>query len=166
MKLWRNFYQNKFRILKPTLIVKKSVYDFIIKTTKESPDVETGGILMGHDKEPLTVHVTHASLPGPNAFHSATKFVRDTEYCSKILLENYNNFGVDYVGEWHSHIVPLHGMSTGDYLTVGSIMNDPDYKFNAFAVIVAVLKKDEVNLIGYVSSNRYIQNVGITIEDD
>ena len=57
-------------------------------------------------------------------------------------------------------------MSTGDYLTVGSIMNDPDYKFNAFAVIVAVLKKDEVNLIGYVSSNRYIQNVGITIEDD
>ena len=50
MKLWRNFYQNKFRILKPTLIVKKSVYDFIIKTTKESPDVETGGILMGHDE--------------------------------------------------------------------------------------------------------------------
>ena len=86
---------------------------------------------------------------GPNAFHSATKFVRDTEYCSKILLEHYNNFGVDY-RKWHSHIVPLHGMSTGDYLTVGSIMNDPDYKFNAFAVIVAVLKKDEVNLISYI----------------
>lgn len=166
MKLWRNFYQDKFKILKPTLIVKKSVCDFIIKTTKESPNVETGGILMGYDKKPLTVHVTHASLPGPNAFHSATKFVRDTEYCRKILLEHYNNFGVDYVGEWHSHIAPLRGMSIGDYLTVGSIMNDSDYNFNAFAVIVAVLRKDEVSLIGYVSSNRYIQNVSITIEDD
>ena len=164
MNLWLNFHQNRFKIPKPSLILKKDVYDFIIETTKQSPNVETGGILMGYDKKPSIVNVTHASLPGPKALQTPTRFLRDTEYCSKVLLEHYNTYGVDYVGEWHSHIVSLHGMSTGDYFTLGSIMSDPDYNFNAFASIVAVLKRDRVILVGYVSSNRYIQNVDITIE--
>ena len=59
---------------------------------------------MGFDKDPDNVEVIKASLPGPNALRTTTKFLRDTDYCKDILLSNYNESGIDYIGEWHSHV--------------------------------------------------------------
>jgi len=164
MKLLKLLKHRVLSFPKPRLIISKEVYDFIIETTKSSPKVETGGILMGFDREPMDVEVIHASLPGPNAFHSPTKFLRDTEYCSKVLLENHKMFGIDYVGEWHSHVVPMRKISGGDLITLSSILFDPDYSFNAFACIVALLEDDHVDLLGYVAKKKYIYSVDLEIK--
>ncbi|MCQ1529513.1 hypothetical protein [Lutispora saccharofermentans] len=165
MRLFRNYRYKKLEVVKPQLNVRREAYEFIVKTTKDSPQVETGGILIGSDIKPLTVNVTHASLPGPKAYHSSTKFLRDTGYCSKVLREHYEKYGVDYVGEWHSHIVPLRGVSGGDIATLSSIMYDSDYRFNAFACIVAFLENDKVELLGYITTKRYIYQVEIQVID-
>ncbi|MEW6663007.1 MAG: hypothetical protein ACOY9Y_01160 [Bacillota bacterium] len=163
MKSYTSYLQKKLRSHKPKLEVDSNVIRFIIETTKGSPSFETGGILMGVDSEPLTVKITHASLPGPKAFHSKTKFLRDTEYCKKVLQEKYEKYGVDYVGEWHSHVLPIRGMSGGDFNTIVSIMSDPCYDFNAFACIVSVLYNNEVELKGYISHRDYVYPVKIDI---
>ena len=104
-----------------------------------------------------TVTVTHASDGGPGAQQTAGMFLRNTEYCRDVLQEHYERFGVDYVGEWHSHILPLRKPSMGDLATIAGIMHDPDYDFTAFALLIAVLANpapDEigVELLGYVAT--------------
>lgn len=139
------------------LIVSASVRDFIVQTATESPDVETGGILMGPPNSPSgTVVVTHASDGGPGAQQTAGMFLRNTEYCRGVLHDHYERFGVDYVGEWHSHILPLRGPSMGDLATIAGIMHDPDYDFTTFALLIAVLANPaadeiEVDLLGYIA---------------
>ncbi len=152
MKLFNEYY-NKYK-RKGLLILKEEVYNTIIDVALKSLDVETGGILMGYDKDFYTVEVTHVSLPGPNAIRTKTKFLRDTKYCEKVLKENYNKYGVDYVGEWHSHVVNLGELSSGDILTLTAIMMDPDYNFNSFAKILAIVKDSQVYLKGYIISEK------------
>lgn len=159
MKLCKNYRYRES--IKPQLNISQEAYDLILKTTKDSTEVETGGILIGQDISPLKVNISHATLPGPKAYHSRTKFLRDTEYCSNILREYYETHGVDYVGEWHSHIVTLRGISAGDIATLSSIMYDPDYNFNAFACIVALLNNENVELIGYIVTRGYIYRVPV-----
>jgi integrative and conjugative element protein (TIGR02256 family) len=101
-------------------------------------DVETGGILMGRIESATEIHVTHASGPGPNAIHEPAFFLRDTAHCAVVLREHYDRHGVDYVGEWHSHVDPLRVPSPGDLLTLAGIMSDPDYDFEAFSMLLAV----------------------------
>ncbi|MDW7669379.1 MAG: hypothetical protein SCJ93_11190 [Bacillota bacterium] len=156
MKLCKKLLNKRFTIPKPRIIMKRSVVEFIKETTLKSPFVETGGILMGYDKKDLLVEVISASLPGPNAYHSSTKFERDTIYCTRVLYENYYKHGIDYVGEWHSHVVPLRRASIGDIDTIASIVLDPDYSFNAFACIVALLEHNKVELLGYIADEKYI----------
>jgi len=160
MILWEKLYKND-TTHKPQLVLKREVYDFIVKTTKESPYLETGGILIGFDKEPLKVDVNYATLPGPRSYQSSVKFIRDTDYCSKTLNDRFKYFGEDYVGEWHSHVVNLRKMSSGDFMTINSIIQDIDYDFKAFACIVSILQDDEVELIGYMASkiDRYTTNI-------
>jgi len=162
MRLCKN-YLSQVPAQIPHLRVNERVIEFIIESTKASPYVETGGILTGIDSAPLTVEVTHASPPGPNAYHSASKFLRDTNFCQAFLQEHYDNFGVDYVGEWHSHVLPLRKMSGGDFSTILGIMMDPDYDFKAFASIVAVLSNNQVELVGYVCNSHCIVPVKIEI---
>ncbi|QOX63891.1 hypothetical protein FRZ06_11385 [Anoxybacterium hadale] len=164
MKLCRKS-NSHIRTIMPKLTITKESFDLIINTTKDSPYVETGGILLGKDHDPKTVEIMYATLPGPKAYHSPTKFIRDTEYCKKVLNEYYEKKGLDYIGEWHSHIIPLRGASGGDFATLCSIMNDPDYNFKAFSCIIALLNNDSVELIGYVLSNKYIYKAKIQILD-
>lgn len=165
MRLYGRYQNNSLKLVQPCLSLSRVAYDTIITTTISSPSVETGGILIGYDKKPLTVEILYASLPGPKAYHSRTKFLRDTQYCSKVLRDYYDRFGTDYVGEWHSHVVPLRGLSSGDIGTLATIIFDPDYNFNAFSSIVAFLDKGEVELAGFIVTKGIIYQVKIDIRD-
>ena len=46
MRLCKNWYKSLV-VVKPKLNITRQVYEFIVRTTKDSPRVETGGILMG-----------------------------------------------------------------------------------------------------------------------
>lgn len=122
----------------PRLLVSDEAREVIAREAALYRDAETGGILMGRFDSAGTIHVTHASGPGPNAVHDPAYFMRDTAYCAGVLREHYERLGADYVGEWHTHVDGLRVPSPGDLLTLANIMHDPDYDFESFAMLLAV----------------------------
>lgn len=130
-------------------------------------DMETGGILLGRIESEALIRVTHASGPGPNAVHAPSYFLRDTAYCADVLQEHYERFGADYVGEWHSHAERLKRLSPGDLMTVSGIMNDPDYDFAVFAMLLAVTagkRRRRIDLLGFIATREAVLDV--MIEDN
>lgn len=112
--------------------------------------IECGGILVGHNVG-RDIQIVAVSDGGPNAEQSATHFLRDTSYCREFLARSYQKSGADYVGEWHSHVVSLCGLSVGDLNTLVGILVDPDYDFVTFAVVLIVASDDSLELLVYVA---------------
>ena len=148
------------------LILSESARKRIEREAGSSPDKEAGGILMGFIESQATVCVTHASTQGPEAQQSVSRFLRDTEYCRAVLREHYYRYGVDYVGEWHSHVLPIELLTSGDIDTLVGIIQDPDYDFPAFAKVLALVGNvddEKVELLGYIVTRGGI--VSVNIED-
>jgi hypothetical protein len=95
------------------------------------------------------------------------KFLRDTHFCARVLREHYERLGVDYVGEWHSHAVPLGEPTISDIQTLMGIMHDPDYDFPAFGMVLAIVgfeQPSQVELRGFVVTSEGISEA--PIEDE
>lgn len=75
------------------------------KMVAEREGIETGGVLAGMRQPDGSIHLTHASGPGPKAIHEPTRFEKDVEFCQKFLDKLYMETSgeVVYMGEWHSH---------------------------------------------------------------
>lgn len=77
--------------------------DALSKFILDYKNIETGGQLFGHwtfDGKPVVEYVLG---PGPNAGHHNAFFMQDLGYlksCAAILKQKY---GLDHIGEWHSH---------------------------------------------------------------
>lgn len=77
--------------------------DVLSRYILDYPQIETGGQLFGYwtyDGKPVVLFVLG---PGLNAGHYNTFFMQDIPYlkeCAKLLKQKY---GLDHVGEWHSH---------------------------------------------------------------
>lgn len=69
------------------------------------PDLETGGILVGHQLRPDVVLITQVSPPGPRAHKRRFSFSRDTRFLQKWLDRRcaLSDGRDDYLGEWHVH---------------------------------------------------------------
>lgn len=136
----------------PSVIVSASVLRRIKELAIASSESETGGILLGHDIG-KDIEITEASDAGPNAQASRTHFLRDTAYCREFLQRKYKETGADYVGEWHSHVVPLKSLSSGDLGTLVGILIDRDYNFQSFAVLLVTISKRKAELSVYVADH-------------
>jgi len=88
------------------ILMTEEAYATVISLTQESPDVETGGVLIGFLAEGNRVVVVDATGPGPNATRTAMLFRRDIAYVQGKLDEAARALGPRgvYVGEWHSHL--------------------------------------------------------------
>ena len=115
-KKYLTLFRNKKRF-KDTKISKvlsgSSSNDFVLTNQEEMDilsryildykDIETGGQLFGYwtyDGKPVVLFVLG---PGPQAGHYGSFFMQDLDYlrkCARILKEKY---GLNHVGEWHSH---------------------------------------------------------------
>lgn len=91
---------------KPTrdyVLTNSEEIDVLSKYILDYPNIETGGQLFGYwtyDAKPVVLFVLG---PGPNAGHRNTFFMQDLSYlreCANILKQKY---GLDHIGEWHSH---------------------------------------------------------------
>ncbi|MBA3239811.1 MAG: Mov34/MPN/PAD-1 family protein [Acidobacteria bacterium] len=147
------------------LLLSAEARDVIEREASRYRDVETGGILIGRIESATEIHVTHASGPGPNAVHQPAHFLRDTTYCAGVLREHYERHGVDYVGEWHSHVNLLRVPSHGDLLTLAGIMSDPDYDFQVFSMLLAVKGRGRwrrgLELHGFLATRQAARTVSI-----
>lgn len=85
------------------VLTNQEEMDILSRYILDYKDIETGGQLFGYwtfDGKPVVLFVLG---PGPQAGHYGSFFMQDLDYlrtCARILKEKY---GLDHVGEWHSH---------------------------------------------------------------
>lgn len=100
----------------------ESEIDQIIEATAGSPDLETGGELLGlwsHADMPTVmlagVTVMLAGSPGPDSKRGTTWFEQDPAAHMNLERLAWERYGVQVVGLWHSHHqLGLHELSAGD----------------------------------------------------
>ena len=85
------------------VLTNQEEMDILSRYILDYKDIETGGQLFGYwtfDGKPVVLFILG---PGPQAGHYSSFFMQDLDYlrkCARILKEKY---GLDHVGEWHSH---------------------------------------------------------------
>lgn len=86
-----------------TVLVFQSELDFISRCILDYPRVETGGQLFGYWTATGVPVVLFAIGPGPNANHSKAFFNQDIDYLVRIGELLISKYGLQHIGEWHSH---------------------------------------------------------------
>lgn len=85
------------------VLINQEEMDMLSKYILDYRNIETGGQLFGYwtyDGKPVVLFVLG---PGPRAGHHSAFFMQDLEYlksCARLLKQKY---GLDHIGEWHSH---------------------------------------------------------------
>ena len=85
------------------VLINQGEMDMLSRYILDYKDIETGGQLFGYwtyDGKPVVLFVLG---PGPKAGHYNTFFMQDLDYlrsCARLLKQKY---GLDHIGEWHSH---------------------------------------------------------------
>lgn len=87
----------------PCAIIYASEMDFIKTCILACPNVETGGELFGLWTATGVPVVLYAIGPGPNANHQVAFFNQDKEYLVTIGRRLIARYGIQHIGEWHSH---------------------------------------------------------------
>ena len=108
-----------------TIELPEDVRTAIVTEVASSPTVETGGILIGRIESNIAI-VEKATGPGPNAIRKAKHFERDIEFAQAELNAATANCSV-YLGEWHSHLVPVPEPSCRDTLSMTGIAEADNY---------------------------------------
>jgi hypothetical protein len=105
----------------PVRIYESELKAIALEASKHK-NIETGGDLYGlwtHGDRPV---IFLASGPGPRARAAGARFQQDYEYimdCEKLL---YETFGIQYLGDWHSHHdMNLPSPSGGDIERIHSV---------------------------------------------
>ena len=87
------------------------------------PNTETGGDLYGtwtYGNKPV---IYLATGPGPNASAGVASFFQDNEYIMENERMLFESFGIQYLGDWHSHhVLNLQNPSSGDQKRINNLM--------------------------------------------
>lgn len=84
-------------------MIYRSELDYISRCILDSKTIETGGQLFGFWTSTGTPVVLYAIGPGPRANHQVTFFNQDVDYLVKVGTELLQRYGLQHIGEWHSH---------------------------------------------------------------
>lgn len=85
------------------VVTNQGEIDMLSRYILDYPNAETGGQLFGYwtfDGNPVVLFVLG---PGPNAKHYGTFFMQDLDYLKERAIVLKQRYGLDHVGEWHSH---------------------------------------------------------------
>lgn len=85
------------------VIVYQSEMEVLSACVMERPDIETGGELFGFWTSKGDPVVLYAIGPGPKANHQVAFFQQDVAYLTEIGRELVERYGLQHIGEWHSH---------------------------------------------------------------
>ena len=85
------------------VLIYKSELEYISRCILDYTNIETGGQLFGYwtsDGVPVVLYVIG---PGPHANHQGAFFNQDINYLEMIGGILTRDFGLQHMGEWHSH---------------------------------------------------------------
>lgn len=83
--------------------IYKSELDFISRCILDYKNIETGGQLFGFWTADGSPVVVYAIGPGANANHQIAFFNQDIEYLLNVGRVLVHHYGLQHIGEWHSH---------------------------------------------------------------
>lgn len=86
-----------------TVLVYQSELDYLSRCILDYPHIETGGQLFGYWTSAGVPVVLYAIGPGDNANHQPTFFNQDLDYLETVGEILVHEFGLQHIGEWHSH---------------------------------------------------------------
>lgn len=86
-----------------TAIIYRSEFDYISRCILDFPNIETGGQLFGFWTNTGVPVVMYVIGPGRWAEHNRTSFFQDQEYLRAVGGKLNYLFGLQHIGEWHSH---------------------------------------------------------------
>lgn len=86
-----------------TAVIYKSELDYISRCILDYPRIETGGQLFGFWSASGTPIVVYAIGPGRRANHQIAFFNQDLEYLTTLGRVLVDKYGLQHMGEWHSH---------------------------------------------------------------
>lgn len=84
-------------------IVYQSELDFVSRCILDYPNIETGGQLFGFWTASGVPVVLFAIGPGAKANHQVAFFNQDIAYLTQVGNLLVQKFGLQHIGEWHSH---------------------------------------------------------------
>ena len=87
----------------PCAVIYQSELDFVSRWILDWKNIETGGQLFGFWTSRGVPVVLFAIGPGPKANHQATFFNQDVDYLKQVGTALLERFGLQHIGEWHSH---------------------------------------------------------------
>lgn len=85
------------------VIAYQSELDYLSRCILDYPNIETGGQLFGFYASKGTPVVCYAIGPGLHANHQTTFFNQDLQYLQTIGEILTREYGLQHIGEWHSH---------------------------------------------------------------
>lgn len=104
----------------------------------ETDELETGGILLGHQHTDGHLSVTVAGDPGPRAEKGRRSFRRDPDHARTLARNRYARDRSVWIGDWHTHPHGPGYPSSTDLRAYADILNDLDGNFDAFLALVVV----------------------------
>lgn len=120
------------------LLIFESELEVMVAEAARWPNRETGGDLFGywtHSGSPIVHYVIG---PGRGAEHHVTAFYQDVGHLEREGADLNNAFGLQHLGEWHSHHqLGLEHPSGGDVQTVLNALDR--YGFPRFTLVIANL---------------------------
>jgi integrative and conjugative element protein (TIGR02256 family) len=124
------------------VLIRTDVLDFILDEAESSRDgKETGGILIGTDYDDVA-EIRRAGGPGPRAVRRADLFSRDTTFAQKLVDEEWQHDGSDWIGEWHTHTRGRPFPSERDRRTYRRFIVAEDLGFARFFSLILVTNTD------------------------
>jgi integrative and conjugative element protein (TIGR02256 family) len=111
----------------------------ISEECKNSPDTETGGILLGRKISSPSgeiYFIAKTSGPGANCHKGRAVFKPDIDHYNKLLVEYGKSHGFEYLGEWHKHPKGFETTSMTDLDQVIKIFREEDRNIMICPIIV------------------------------
>jgi hypothetical protein len=130
---------------RPLVPVAAGELAVIAAHTAQYPSIETGGDIFGlwtQSGMPVPLFITG---PGPQAGHHFTSFFQDPDFLDDCARRLYERFGIQHIGEWHSHHrLGLAEPSGGDITTVQRGLANRGW--HRFLLVIANIERDHVGL--------------------
>lgn len=141
------------------VLTNQEEMDILSRYILDYKDIETGGQLFGYwtfDGKPVVLFVLG---PGPQADHYSSFFMQDIDYLRKCARILKNNYGLDHVGEWHSHHqLGLDHPSGHDARNISSNMRSLGYRKFLLCIATCNSSQSSVNAFMFDSyKSQYVQ---------
>lgn len=140
------------------VVLSAEAFAQIAQTCRADDELETGGILLGHQHAGGLFSITSAGGPGPNAYRARQAFRRDAEHARALARSAYVRDRSVWLGDWHTHPDGPTHPSRLDLRSYAEVLHDSETGFDVFlAIIVTPLPSGPVLYPWAVTARTAIQ---------